>query len=101
MSSFHPFAKRIFRQSGSWQIEITENLCYYGGEMSAPSPEIEQAARAAAARVKDMIVAMLMANELGEVAVIVGFSSLEPEKRIREKAKIVKVARGRLLTMRE
>lgn len=69
--------------------------------MAVATPEIEQAANRAAARVKDMIIAMLVANELGEVAVIVGFSSLEPEKRVREKAKIVKVARGRYLIATE
>jgi len=62
--------------------------------MRETPPEIEQAARAAAARVKDMIVAMLLANETGEVAVVVSWGQLHPEKRVTTKARAVKVARG-------
>lgn len=64
-------------------------------------PEVEQATNAAAARVKALLIAMLMANELGEVAVVVSFNSLEPEARIRRKVKMIKVARGRLTTAQQ
>lgn len=67
--------------------------------MSQTPPEIEQAARLAATRVKDMIVTMLMADEVGEVAVVVSVGQLEPQKRVTTRARAVKIGRGRLVNV--
>lgn len=62
----------------------------------AATPEIEQAAKQAAERVRRLIVQMLADGEIGEVAVVIGYHELEPEKRVTTKAKTVKVARGQM-----
>lgn len=60
----------------------------------ASTPEIERAAQIVAERVKTLVIAMLDAGELGEVAVVVGYFDLKPEKRVTTEGKAVKVARG-------
>lgn len=62
----------------------------------AVSPEIEQAVNRAAASVRRLLLEMLTADELGEVAVVIGYHSLEPEKRVTTKARTIRVARGRM-----
>jgi len=58
-----------------------------------PSP-ILHAARTAARRVERLLIEMLTEKKLGEVAVVVSWGQLEPEKRVIEKDRVVKVGRG-------
>lgn len=72
--------------------------------MAAPPPQtsdshsesIERAANLAASRVKQLLIEMLSQGETGEVAIVVSYGFLEPQKRPIEKAKAIKVARGQL-----
>lgn len=63
--------------------------------MPEPSSPIQHAARTAARRVEKLLIEMLTEKKLGEVAVVVSWDGLDPEKRIVEKDKRVKVGRGR------
>lgn len=63
--------------------------------MAATStPELEHAARIAIEAAYIELVAMLMAGEVGEVAIVVGFNRLEPQARPVKKGRAVKVERG-------
>lgn len=62
-----------------------------------PPTHISHAARAAAMRVQQLLLEMLTSNEIGEVAVVVGWGALEPQKRVTTKSKCVKVARGQMV----
>lgn len=57
-------------------------------------PHIQATAKRAAASVEALIIEMLLANELGEVAVIIGYAELTPERRVRDRRKGIKVPRG-------
>lgn len=59
-----------------------------------PPPHISHAAKLAAVRVQEMLIEMLMDGQVGEVAVVVDWGHLTPQKRVTTKAKGVKVARG-------
>jgi hypothetical protein len=60
---------------------------------------LQHAARAAALRVEKLLVEMLANHELGEVAVVVSWGQLEPEKRVVQKARVIKVGRGHFETV--
>lgn len=62
--------------------------------MPAPPNEIARAAHLAAQRLEAMLVEMLEAGQVGEVAIVVSISGLDPEKRVTTKGKTVRVARG-------
>lgn len=64
--------------------------------MADAPPNLQHAARTAAARVEKLLLEMLIANQLGEVTVVVGYSQLEPLRTIIERAPTVKVGRGRM-----
>lgn len=55
---------------------------------------IERAANQAAICVKKLLIEMLLANELGDVIVEVGHSDLQPIKRVKRRAGVIKVSRG-------
>jgi hypothetical protein len=61
--------------------------------MAAPS-DIERAAQQAADRVKEYLIHMLTHTQVGEIAIIVGYTQLEIEQRRNEKKKVIRVARG-------
>lgn len=63
--------------------------------MAETPPELLSVAKRAAAKVEEMVIEMLIANELGEVAIVIGFNQLEPEKRKRDKRGAIKLERGR------
>jgi hypothetical protein len=67
--------------------------------MPATPPAWQHAAKAAAARVERLLLEMLAKNEVGEVAVVVSWGQLEPEKRVTTKATVVKVGRGRMTAL--
>lgn len=56
--------------------------------------DIALAAHNAAAEIEEMLIAMLAAHELGEVAVVVGYNQLEPEYRPKRKGKAIRIVRG-------
>lgn len=60
----------------------------------AATQEIEQAAKHAAERVRQLLVEMLLAGERGEVAVEVTATGLQPIKRKEERKSLIKVAVG-------
>lgn len=63
----------------------------------AATPEQEQAARLITERVRRMVIEMLAAGEMGEVAIVfLSPYELKPVKRVHEDAPIVRVARGRV-----
>lgn len=64
-------------------------------------PELQHAAHTAARRVEKLLLEMMVNRELGEVAVVVSWGQLEPEKRVTTKAHVVKVGRGRLERLTE
>lgn len=63
--------------------------------MARTPSEVQHAARVAARRVEKLLIDMLDNNEIGEVAVVVSWSHLEPLKRVVERDGIVKIGRGR------
>lgn len=67
--------------------------------MAQPSAEIKNIARLAIEEAYIDLVAMLMAEETGEVAVVVGFNSLEPQSRPIKKRRRIKVERGHWATV--
>lgn len=60
----------------------------------ATPPDVEQVARQASEQVHDALVRMLMRGELGEVVVYVGINQLEPEIRLRNKLRPVRLKQG-------
>lgn len=64
--------------------------------MQKMPPDLQHAARTAALRVEKLLLEMLVENKLGEVAVVVSWSQLEPEKRVTTKAKTIRIARGQM-----
>ena len=67
-----------------------------GIAMGHTPPELQHAARVAAKRVEKLLLEMLTERKLGEVAVVVSWGTLEPEKRVIEKDHVVKIGRGRM-----
>ena len=65
----------------------------------AATPEQERAAKLVAERVRKLVLDMLIAQELGEVAVIVTYHDLEPLKRVITPAKKVRIARGQMTAL--
>lgn len=60
----------------------------------------QRAARLAMNSLEKMLIEMLIANEVGEVAVVVGWGQLEPQKRVTKRARVVKIARGSMEKLR-
>jgi hypothetical protein len=67
--------------------------------MSTTPPELQHAAKTAAARVEKLLIEMLANQQVGEVAVVVSWGQLEPEKRVTTKDRVVKVGRGRMTAL--
>lgn len=68
--------------------------------MSQTPPELEHAARVVAKRVEKLVLEMLASNQVGEVAVLVSWGTLQPVKRINDQDAIVKVGRGRMSALK-
>ena len=60
-----------------------------------PPPDMIQAAENAARQVQTQLLAMMMANEVGEVAVVLHFNQVQVEVRPVHKLKATKLERGR------
>ena len=69
--------------------------------MSQPTAEMVQAADQAALRVKALLLEMFMAQDLGEVAVMVYHDHLRPQKRITDKYAAIKLKRGHWTALQE
>lgn len=67
--------------------------------MAQPTAEMESAARRAIEQAYIELVAMLLANETGEVAVVVGFNRLEPQARPIKKGRSIRLERGQWATI--
>lgn len=67
--------------------------------MAQPTAEMESAARRAIEAAYIELVAMLLANETGEVAVVVGFNRLEPQARPVKKCRSIRLERGQWATI--
>lgn len=67
--------------------------------MAQPTAEMESAARRAIEQAYIELVAMLLANETGEVAVVVGFNRLEPQARPIKKGSSIRLERGQWATI--
>lgn len=63
--------------------------------MTQPTAEMESAARRAIEQAYIELVAMLLAGETGEVAVVVGFNRLLPQARPIKDGTAIKLERGR------
>lgn len=59
-----------------------------------PTPQQIQAAELAAARIKGILLDMLMADERGEAVIVVDYDQLRPVKRVTDKRAAIKLERG-------